>query len=434
MTSALLESGQIAYTLESADRKLDAAGPLQLDAASLSLPLVGAKIEMDEKVLPSSLAQVLRAEAVFDRSCMDISLPLPGACHAYQAAAPILAKLWDARLLRPCARSALEVFDGAEVRAGLFGVAKAGSEKVRVIIDRRRRNHLERGLPQVVWEHDANEETSEEEALLHQRLMAFPHGAQFCDLVLSAGASLSIDADDAADYYHLLRWPRARWTETLVGRPASGAALLAAGARDDDDRTLENLGDAVREWGLICPAMGDQKAAHAAQAVHQWSLLGHGALYSKEWLTFGYAPPPGRHWHGVYQDDRVLVSVVPRDESEAQRVLQEAAARTHDVERVYEEVGIVKKAAKSVRGASAATVWGAALDGARGDVGAPVDKASALATLTLRVVQKGLCSRRLLARVVGTWVHHLSFRRCGLSILSSVFAWTGARCKDPFSR
>merc|ERR1712194_609038 len=68
---------------------------------------------------------------------------------------------------------------------------------------------------------------------------------------------------------------------------------------------------------------------------------------------------------------------------------------------------------------------------ARGDVGAPVDKASALAALTLRVVQKGLCSRRLLARVVGTWVHHLSFRRCGLSILSSVFAWTGARCKDP---
>ena len=127
-----------------------------------------------------------------------------------------------------------------------------------------------------------------------------------------------------------------------------------------------------------------------------------------------------------------MVSVVPRDESAAQRVRQEAAARTHNVEKVYEEVGIVKKAAKSVRGASSATVWGAALDGARGDVGAPVEKASALAALTLRVVQKGLCSRRLLARVVGTWVHHLSFRRCGLSILSSVFAWTGARCKDPF--
>ena len=156
LTSALLESGQIAYTLEGADRKLDTAGPLQLDASSLSLPLFGAKIEMDETVLPRSLAQVLRAEAVFDKNCVDMSIPLPGACHAYQAAAPILAKLWDARLLRPCARSALEVFDGAEVRAGLFGVAKAGSEKMRVIIDRRRRNHLERGLPQVVWEHDVH--------------------------------------------------------------------------------------------------------------------------------------------------------------------------------------------------------------------------------------------------------------------------------------
>ena len=94
-------------------------------------------------------------------------------------------------------------------------------------------------------------------------------------------------------------------------------------------------------------------------------------------------------------------------------------------------MGIVQKKEKRVRSSAATTVWGAAIDGERGDVGAPVDKSCGLACLTLRLVQKGLCSRRFLARVLGTWVHHLSFRRCGLSILSCAYSWAGARCKSP---
>ena len=125
-----------------------------------------------------------------------------------------------------------------------------------------------------------------------------------------ARSTISIDIDDASDYFYLLRWPRARWEETLVGTAASASSLLQAGAQDEDGE-LARLGSTVCEWGLICPAMGDQKAAHASQAVHQHCLLQRGALLSEEWLTFGYRPPPGPHWHGIYQDDRVLLSVVP---------------------------------------------------------------------------------------------------------------------------
>ena len=346
LTSALLEASRVAYSPENASRTMCAAGPVELEASSMSLPSRGASVAMDETVLPRSIAAVLSQPRAFDRSPDEVELPLPGACHAYQDAPSILARLWDARLLRPYALSALEVYDGAVVRAGLFGVVKPGSSKIRVIVDRRRRNALERGLPEVLWDYDTWHHTPEEEAIQNQRLLAFPHGSQFCDLVLGARSTISIDIDDASDYYYLLRWPRTRCEETLVGTAASASSLLLAGARDDDGE-LARLGSTMCEWGLICPAMGDQKAAHASQAVHQHCLLQRGALLSEEWLTFGYRPPPGPHWHGIYQDDRVLLSVVPPAGEGRDRILQEASSRTAAVEDAYTQVGIVQTRRKA---------------------------------------------------------------------------------------
>ena len=133
--SALIESGHIAYAMESAGRKLSTLGPLTLQASSLSLPSGGTQIAMGKKFLPASIAQVLATPAVFNRRPCELELSMLGACHACENGAEMFAKLWDDLLLCPCPRSCLEVVDGAEVRTGLFGVAKPGSEKVRVIID-----------------------------------------------------------------------------------------------------------------------------------------------------------------------------------------------------------------------------------------------------------------------------------------------------------
>ena len=157
LASALIESGHIAYAMESADRKFSTLGPLTLQVSSLSLPSVGAQIAMYEKVLSASVAQVLATPAVSSRRPCEFELPMLGACRAYIYiyiyinGAGVLAKLWDARLLCPCPRSCLEVGATHEVRTGLFGVAKLGSEKARVIIDRRWRSAMGRGPPQVFW-------------------------------------------------------------------------------------------------------------------------------------------------------------------------------------------------------------------------------------------------------------------------------------------
>ena len=55
----------------------------------------------------------------------------------------VLSRLWDARLLTPLDPSVLRMHGPAPVRAGLFGVVKKGSDRLRVIVDRRRQNALE---------------------------------------------------------------------------------------------------------------------------------------------------------------------------------------------------------------------------------------------------------------------------------------------------
>ena len=176
-----------------------------------------------------------------------------------------------------------------------------------------------------------------EETLEAQRLMCFPHGSQFCDLLVDPACGVKMWCDDASNYYYLLRWPKARWHETLIGDAFSASKLLELGAMDRDGK-LAACGDAEMEWGLCCPAMGDQKAAHAAQALHQGVLRAGGSLTWGRWLTYGFAPPGDRLWEGVYQDDHALLELgAPGDG------FPEGPSGRERVHKIYVKVGCERK-------------------------------------------------------------------------------------------
>ena len=168
--------------------------------------------------------------------------------------------------------------------------------------------------------------------------------------------------------------------------------------------------------------MGDQKAALTAQLVHTTALRDRNLLPDEAWMTFGFPPPCADSWEGAYQDDHALVSVVPPGE-EGERVLENARATRSQVHTAYQDVGIVRKMEKEVTGATEGVVWGGELSTERRDVGGEVGKVHFLAMITLRVCCVGVISGWLLQKLLGCWVHHLCFRRCGFSLLDFSFAW-----------
>ena len=163
---------------------------------------------MDEKKLPACVVRVLNEPGVFDLPSSSLPAVAAGSYHGYRDLGQSLVKLWDARLIAPVPTSRLEMFRGCPVRAGLFAVAKKDSDQQRVIVDRRRRNALETSLPDAVWEDCIAHEESLEDTLEAQRLMCFPHGAQFCDLLVDPAHGVRLWCDDASNYYLLLRWPK----------------------------------------------------------------------------------------------------------------------------------------------------------------------------------------------------------------------------------
>ena len=170
-------------------------------------------------------------------------------------------------------------------------------------------------------------------------------------------------------YYNLL-WPRHMLPFNAVGRPTSGAQLLASGATRDRDY-LASLGDRPVASALRVPAMGDQKAASVVQTWHTHTLQSGGNLLDPTWMTYGHPPPSGDRWEGVYIDDAAAVGIYEYIGDKAWTASQAAAQR---MDLTYEHNNIPKKVSKAVRGAADALIWGGELNSTdRMDVGGELD-------------------------------------------------------------
>ena len=60
---------------------------------------------------------------------------------------------------------------------------------------------------------------------------------------------------------------------------------------------------------MNCVAMGDQKAMEVAQVAHVAALQDAGVLQEGRSMAYGFAPPRGPLWEGVYCDDYAILGV-----------------------------------------------------------------------------------------------------------------------------
>ncbi len=131
---------------------------------------------------------------------------------------------------------------GVRCSAGMLGVTKKDSDVLRMIVDRRRSNALERSFGQAFWKW--LESLSAEERARVLTLFMLPCGSQFTDLWLAAGEEFEIFYEDAKDFYYILGWPAELWASSANWPTAIGQAAC-----------------------LVAPAMGDAKATDLAQGV-----------------------------------------------------------------------------------------------------------------------------------------------------------------------
>ncbi len=198
-----------------------------------------------------------------------------------------------------------------------------------------------------------------------------------------------------------------------------GPALQAC-----DLRALGVEADAGKVWcaALCLPAMGDANAPDVAKRAHQHVLWSRGLPSDDAWVRFGhgFGAPTGCSWQGVYGDDRVTVGVVRR--SHRRGDLKDCENLVRRSEAAYPELGLTCHAAKEVRGASEATVWGTSVEGPSLVARSDAQKACQVISITAVTTLEGYRAGRVLRRLAGIRVRHLLMRRPYLCLSQETFA------------
>ena len=323
---------------------------------------------------------------------------------------------WDGanRLCR-----ALEDEVSEHFTCNLFCLAKPDGE-LRQIIDRRPRNSAEADPP--------------------KEGPKMGHASVFVNIVIPPNGCLRGSLDDLRNFYHAFRVSDDRALSTPVGPPwrssdfSNSAALAALRRRRPDISIMPGTKVYACFAGL---SMGDKWAPAIAQVSHEEVLKRFGALLDSEHLQLGYPLPraPNGHYSGVCIDDKVCLQVFPKTvpegataEDEPGRDMVSLAQADH----AYAAVGLQTHPKKVVRRASNFKVWGAHFDGNSGMLSMDCTRLSWLCLVTAQITQVGLCTQRLLEKVLGLWAFGFQFRRPLFSIFSEVYK-TGHPAGDPLA-
>eukprot|EP00971_Amphidinium_carterae_P210931 4185404-Amphidinium_carterae.1 len=397
--------------------------PKELDENNMSLPVQAGIVPLEFPVIPAVFEEILKTPNVFMKCDDDMPSRLPSWYMSVRNWPRVARSLIQHGLCKAIHPSEVTTWRGQHLRAGLFGVEKPGSSQRRVIVDRRRRNSVERCLRQVILERALREKWDPMDLEHAWRLLTLPHGSQLGEIMCSPATAIKGWSEDAKDYFYLLRYDGLRHAETIIGydlfvEDFSADELTAMGVPADWKRF---------SLGLIPPAMGDQKSMEIAQLCHQYIMLESGGMTESSWLSYRWPFPRSSIISGCYCDDFGQVAAGADDVGDpAYSIAAVMGEARHRIERVhagYATSGLIRKEEKAQKEVSVLTLWGATVDGNKKTVRGALEKVKALVTLTTRMLAARTVSTDELSAILGHWTHHSLFRRPCLSLLDEAYAW-----------
>ncbi|CAE7256128.1 unnamed protein product [Symbiodinium sp. CCMP2592] len=168
-------------------------------------------------------------------------------------------------------------------------------------------------------------------------------------------------------------------------------------------------------------AMGDNVAVEVGQAAHFRVLRDHvGSLLPCETLLYRHPIPKTDTVELLSIDDHVTLQKLPLAKISTKPELLDTAIM-NGATVAYKHTGLVLNDRKKRRNLLRGTVLGAELDGIAGLVGPPRDRVLSLALLSVVLAKRGHATRELLDRIVGCWIHALTFRRPVFSVVDQLF-------------
>ena len=279
-----------------------------------------------------------------------------------------------------------------------------------------------------------------------------PSGPTLLNLHCLRGECIRGSVTDRRDFYHQVYVTRSRSATNMVPFSFTREELGGLSALEQFDESVQVgafdrmiHGDRYGKEPLrkgqpseLHPAFGalyqgDHLGVEFALAGHESLLQREGLLVEDERLQSQSALPLGVTWQGLIIDDFFVISAQP-----VSRPVEKCDAFLHLVKarEAYERHSLPGSPEKDVVAALTFKAAGAEVDAAkevtsRGmcTVGAPLQKRLGLGLLSLRLASLDGISSRVAARVSGSWVSVLLYRRCISSVVDDLFA-LGARYEE----
>ena len=165
-------------------------------------------------------------------------------------------------------------------------------------------------------------------------------------------------------------------------------------------------------------AMGDNNAVELGQRAHVALGISARAFSASELLTAHSRGSRGHISAGVVIDDVLIAEQLsPAEATET----SEGDYRLHSLFELYQTEGLTPHTGKTFRKSTAAEVWGAQLDGAKGWCRASLKRLVPLTDVTARIARLGVATVHLLEIIAGAWVAILQVRRRMLSLLQFIY-------------
>lgn len=256
----------------------------------------------------------------------------------------------------------------------------------------------------------------------NSRMSSFSHYTKelapvfmFSLLRLPEGKQLRLSADDLAEMYYTFKIPPARAKRNSIGRKFQAEELSHLSCFD----ASQHYGTCVIALNAL--AMGDSWAVEFAQQSHCNVLhVLAGCMLDRERVCYRRPFPRTSFVEWLAIDDHVGAQVVSPQEFRSCVPLRDTEV-FDKAERAYKQVGLVQHSKKKQRNVTHGIFLGAEVDGIQGFVSSPRHRIGALMLCAVLIVRRGSATPRILASVLGCWIHALMFRRPLLSVLSHAF-------------
>ena len=240
-------------------------------------------------------------------------------------------------------------------------------------------------------------------------------GSLLCLLHLGPTVAFRYSADDLSDYYYSYKISNARALRNSFRCRFDPSEVMDF--RDAQGRDL--VGPQVLALNTL--AMGDNLAVEVGQAAHFQVLRQHAcALHPDQTLLYRHVVPQGDSVEMLSIDDHICLQKVPLVDI-AQKPQRRDTIIFDKATTAYKLVGLNLNDDKKRRDLTKGVLLGAEIDGVLGVVGPPRDRTLCLALLTALVAKRGHCTRELLERLLGSWIHAVMFRRPVFAVLDQLF-------------